>query len=81
MYLTNMSATSLIARFSSISKNISIRFFSKENAVLGRWSTIDNSDIKQALANMDCCGDNYCGTPSSYKDSINEILSSNKAKK
>ena len=81
MYLTNMSATSLIARFSTISKNISIRVFSKENAVLGRWSTIDNSDIKQALANMDCCGDNYCGTPSSYKDSINEILSSNKAKK
>ena len=76
-----MSSPSIIARFSTISKNISIRFFSKENAVLGRWSTIDNSDIKQALANMDCCGDNYCGTPSSYKDSINEILSSNKAKK
>ena len=28
-----------------MSKTISIRFFSKENAVLGRWSTKDNSDI------------------------------------
>ena len=75
-----MSTPSLIARFSTISKTLSISFFSKENAVLGRWSTQDNSDIKQALANMDCCGDNYCGTPTSYKDSINEILSNDKLK-
>ena len=75
-----MSTSSIITRFSTFSKTLSIRFFSKENAVLGRWSTNDNSDIKQALANMDCCGDNYCGTPSSYKDSINEILSNDKLK-
>ena len=63
-----------------IKEFLKIRSYKLDNA-LGRWNLKDNREIKAALANMDCCGDNYCGTPSSYKDSINEILSSNKAKK
>ena len=30
---------------------------------LGRWSTIDNSDIKSILANYDNCGDTICKDP------------------
>ena len=74
-------SSSIIARFTTFSQTLSIRFFSKENAILGRWNTTDNSDIKQALANMDCCGDYYCGTPVAYKESITNILDKNDIKK
>ena len=37
---------------------------------LGRWATVDNSDIKSALANIDCCGDRLCGDPYTSKKAI-----------
>lgn len=37
---------------------------------LGRWATVDNSDIKSALANIDCCGDRLCGDPHTSKKAI-----------
>ena len=37
---------------------------------LGRWETADNSDIKSALANIDCCGDKLCGDPHTSKQAI-----------
>ena len=49
----------------------------KRNTVttLGRWNLKDREDIKGSLANMDCCGDNLCGSPEEYKEKVNEILS------
>ena len=48
----------------------------KRNTVttLGRWNLKDREDIKGSLANMDCCGDNLCGSPEEYKEKVNEIL-------
>lgn len=48
----------------------------KRNTVttLGRWNLKDREDIKGSLANMDCCGDDLCGTPEKYKEKVNEIL-------
>jgi hypothetical protein len=37
---------------------------------LGRWSNADNSNIKSALANIDCCGDKLCGDPHTSKKAI-----------
>ena len=37
---------------------------------LGRWAISDNSDIKSALANIDCCGDRLCGDPYTSKQAI-----------
>ena len=37
---------------------------------LGRWGTVDNADIKSALANIDCCGDKLCGDPRTSKQAI-----------
>lgn len=37
---------------------------------LGRWGTVDNADIKSALANIDCCGDRLCGDPRTSKEAI-----------
>lgn len=37
---------------------------------LGRWGTVDNADIKSALANIDCCGDRLCGDPRTSKQAI-----------
>jgi len=37
---------------------------------LGRWATVDNADIKSALANIDCCGDKLCGDPLTSKKAI-----------
>lgn len=37
---------------------------------LGRWATIDNADIKSALANIDSCGDRLCGDPYTSKKAI-----------
>ena len=46
-------------------------------AVLGRWNLNDREDIKGTLANMDCCGDDLCGSPEKYKEKVNEILGKN----
>ena len=37
---------------------------------LGRWATVDNADIKAALASIDCCGDKLCGDPRTSKKAI-----------
>jgi len=37
---------------------------------LGRWATVDNPDIKSALADIDCCGDRLCGDPRTSKKAI-----------
>ena len=36
-------------------------FTSQPTTSLGRWSTVDNHDIKASLANIDSCGDILCG--------------------
>ena len=36
----------------------------------------DSEEIKGELANMDCCGDDLCGTPQKYTDKITKILNS-----
>ena len=41
---------------------------------IGRWNLKDNSAIKATLANMDCCGDYYCGSPKNYSKNIEKIL-------
>ena len=56
-----------ILKFKTI-KNI------KMDNALGRWNLKDNREIKAALANMDCCGDDLCGKPQEYKQTINVIL-------
>lgn len=68
----------------TVFKNISITLFEgyhnsvKYNSTLGRWNIRDNSDIKATLANMDCCGGELCGDPSSYSKSIENILKNQK---
>ena len=64
----------LVKSIEVIFKNNSIK---KTNSI-GRWNLKDNSDIKATLANMDCCGDSYCGTPPNYKENINKILNEKK---
>lgn len=49
-----------------------------QRAALGRWNLKDREDIKGSLANMDCCGDNLCGSPEKYKEKVNEILGENR---
>ena len=45
------------------------------SAVLGRWNLRDSGeDIKGSLANMDCCGDDLCGTPQKYNETISVII-------
>ena len=39
---------------------------------LGRWNTIDNIDIKSALANIDSCGDKLCGDALATKAAIDK---------
>tara|TARA_Y100000287_G_scaffold185842_2_gene190339 strand:- start:1153 stop:1395 length:243 start_codon:yes stop_codon:yes gene_type:complete len=41
---------------------------------LGRWALADNSDIKSALANIDCCGDKLCGDPYTSKQAIDRYV-------
>jgi len=48
---------------------------------LGRWSNVDNSDIKSALANIDCCGDKLCGDPHTSKKAIDQYAEVKKNKK
>ena len=48
---------------------------------LGRWSNADNSDIKSALANIDCCGDKLCGDPHTSKKVIDQYAEVKKNKK
>lgn len=59
--------------FQEIRKN-----FSTERSLLGRWNLQDNTEIKAALANMDCCGDALCGSPEEYKKSVESIIESSK---
>jgi hypothetical protein len=46
----------------------------QQTAGLGRWNLKDSGDIKGSLANMDCCGDNLCGSPEKYSETVNSIL-------
>lgn len=46
----------------------------QQTAGLGRWNLKDSGDIKGSLANMDCCGDNLCGSPEKYSETVNTIL-------
>ncbi|OUU62279.1 MAG: hypothetical protein CBC22_04750 [Alphaproteobacteria bacterium TMED62] len=39
---------------------------------LGRWNTMDNIDIKSALANIDSCGDKLCGDVRATKAAIDK---------
>ena len=39
---------------------------------LGRWNTMDNIDIKSALANIDSCGDKLCGDALATKKAIDK---------
>jgi hypothetical protein len=45
-----------------------------QRAALGRWNLRDREDIKGSLANMDCCGDDLCGSPEKYKEKVSELL-------
>lgn len=49
-------------------------------AALGRWNLKDREDIKGSLANMDCCGDDLCGSPEKYKEKVTELLENHKIK-
>lgn len=60
-----------------------IRLFSKSKPStihLGRWQVnTEDCEIarkaaltRMAMANMDSCGDDLCGTPSSFKKLVNE---------
>lgn len=60
----------------TISKFTSL-FAAAPRPKLGRWNLEDNQQIKEALANMDSCGDSLCGTPKTYKITINTILNKN----
>ena len=46
----------------------------QQTAGLGRWNLKDSGDIKGSLANMDCCGDNLCGSPKKYSETVDTIL-------
>jgi hypothetical protein len=37
---------------------------------LGRWNTVDNADVKSALATLDSCGDSLCGDGRTSKQLI-----------
>ena len=39
---------------------------------LGRWNTVDNIDIKSALANIDSCGEKLCGDVRATKAAIDK---------
>ena len=43
---------------------------------LGRWNTMDNIDIKSALANIDSCGDKLCGDALATKAGIDKYQKS-----
>ena len=43
---------------------------------LGRWNTLDNIDIKSALANIDSCGDRLCGDVKTAKAAIDKYQKS-----
>ena len=50
---------------------------------LGRWSRPNNKmseEIKILLANYDSCGDKLCGTPTTLKKEIDEIVYKHKKK-
>tara|TARA_B100000123_G_scaffold221319_1_gene169821 strand:+ start:506 stop:724 length:219 start_codon:yes stop_codon:yes gene_type:complete len=49
-----------------------------QSAALGRWNLKDSEEIKGELANMDCCGDDLCGTPLKYNEKITNIINSTK---
>ena len=50
---------------------------------LGRWSrpkTKMTEEIKILLANYDSCGDKLCGTPTTLKKEIDDIVNKHKKK-
>ena len=63
-----------LVKFTNIQSFRSL-FITKNNQQLGRWKLNDNQSIKASLANMDCCGDNHCGTPHNYTQAINHYIS------
>ena len=65
----------IITKLKYITNPIINRLINKNNLTLGRWKTNDNQSIKASLANMDCCGDNHCGTPGNYTQAINHYIS------
>ena len=72
-----MNLSPYIHKFKQLShiKNI---FIVTANPTLGRWKINDNQSIKASLANMDCCGDNHCGTPHNYSEAINHYSKNTK---
>ena len=53
------------------------KLFTNNMNTLGRWSrpkTKVAEDIKILLANYDSCGDKLCGTPSTPKKDIDNLL-------
>ena len=53
------------------------KLFTNNMNTLGRWSrpkTKVAEDIKILLANYDSCGDKLCGTPSTLKKDIDNLL-------
>lgn len=73
-----MSRLSKIFKNSFLNIHIPIQIFDKPKPV-GRWS-LNHQEIKGSIANIDSCGDNYCGDPLSIKKAVDLIIYKNSKK-